>query len=58
MSRPQVTLPIQDISAAAWTDEAHVEPGRALYRTSFEIADSVLGGRYGYRRPPEASFYG
>ncbi|MGK2922359.1 MAG: hypothetical protein ACSLE4_06170 [Methyloceanibacter sp.] len=53
-----MTLPIQHISAAAWTDEAHVEPGRALYRTSFEIADSVLGGRYGYRRPPEASFYG
>ena len=53
---PQVPLPIQHVSAAAWGDEAHVEAGRALYRTNFEIADSVLGGRYDYRRPAGSFF--
>ena len=53
---PQMPLPIQHISVAAWTDESHVEAGRALYRANFEAADSVLQGRYGYRRPPGSFF--
>jgi N-succinyldiaminopimelate aminotransferase len=53
---PQVPLPIQHVSAAAWADEAHVEAGRALYRANFEAADSVLDGRYGYRRPAGSFF--
>jgi N-succinyldiaminopimelate aminotransferase len=53
---PQVPLPIQHVSAAAWSDEAHVEQGRALYRENFDIADFVLQGRYGYRRPPGGFF--
>jgi aspartate/methionine/tyrosine aminotransferase len=48
---PQVPLPIQHASVAAWADEAHVGEGRALYRVNFDIADAVLQGRYGYRRP-------
>jgi aspartate/methionine/tyrosine aminotransferase len=48
---PQVPLPIQHASVAAWSDEAHVVEGRALYRVNFDIADAVLQGRYGYRRP-------
>jgi aspartate/methionine/tyrosine aminotransferase len=47
---PQVPLPIQHVSVKAWSDEAHVEQGRALYRQNFDIADAVLQGRYGYRR--------
>lgn len=53
---PQVPLPIQHVSVAAWNDERHVEQGRALYTENFAIADSVLGSRYGYRQP-QGSFF-
>ena len=53
---PQVPLPIQHVSAAAWADETHVEAGRALYRANFDAADSALEGRYGYRRPAGSFF--
>ena len=53
---PQVPLPVQHVSVAAWSDEAHVEQGRALYRQNFDIADGVLGRRYGYRRPAGSFF--
>jgi len=53
---PQVPLPIQHVSAAAWSDEAHVEAGRDLYRANFAVADSILGNRYGYRRPTGSFF--
>ena len=48
---PQVPLPIQHVSVAAWSDEAHVAEGRALYRRNFDLAEEILGGRYGFRRP-------
>ena len=47
---PQVPLPIQHVSVAAWSDEEHVEQGRALYRANFDLADAILGARYGYRQ--------
>jgi aspartate/methionine/tyrosine aminotransferase len=53
---PQVPLPIQHASVRAWSDERHVEEGRALYAKNLAIAGSVLGGRYGYRRPPGSFF--
>jgi aspartate/methionine/tyrosine aminotransferase len=53
---PQVPLPIQQVSVAAWSDEEHVEQGRALYRENFDVADAVLQGRYGYRRPQGGFF--
>lgn len=53
---PQVPLPVQHVSVAAWGDEAHVEQGRALYRANFDLADAILGARYGYRRPRGAFF--
>lgn len=56
VAAPQVPLPIQHVSAAAWSDEEHVSQGRALYRQNFDIADALLGGRAGYRRP-EGSFF-
>ncbi len=49
-------LPVQHVSAAAWADEAHVEAGRALYRANFDLADAILGCRYGYRRPAGSFF--
>ncbi len=53
---PQVPLPVQEVSIKAWSDERHVEEGRALYRRNFAIADAVLGDRYGYRRPQGTFF--
>jgi N-succinyldiaminopimelate aminotransferase len=53
---PQVPLPIQHASARAWADENHVAEGRALYRRNFAIAEELLAGRYGYRRP-QGSFF-
>ncbi len=53
---PQVPLPVQHVSVAAWGDEEHVEQGRALYRANFDLADRILGPRYGYRRPAGAFF--
>ena len=53
---PQVPLPIQHVSAKAWADERHVEEGRALYGKNFAIADELLKGRCGYRRPQGGFF--
>ena len=54
---PQMPLPIQHASVAAWVDEAHVEQGRARYRQNFAIADEVLraGTAIGARRAPSSS---
>ena len=51
MCAPQVPGPLQHASAAAWADEAHVDAARAAYREKFAIADALLAGRFGYRRP-------
>ncbi|ODR97310.1 aspartate aminotransferase [Methyloceanibacter superfactus] len=53
---PQVPLPLQHVSAAAWADEAHVEEARGLYRANFDSADVILNGRYGFRRPAGSFF--
>jgi aspartate/methionine/tyrosine aminotransferase len=53
---PQMPLPVQHVSAAAWADEAHVEEARGLYRANFDSADAILNGRYGYRRPAGSFF--
>lgn len=52
MCAPQVPGPIQHASAAAWSDEAHVEAARAVYRRKFADADAILSGHFGYQRPP------
>lgn len=51
MCAPTVPGPVQHASAAAWRDEIHVEASRAQYREKFAIADAILDGRYGYKRP-------
>ncbi|MDH3580899.1 MAG: aminotransferase class I/II-fold pyridoxal phosphate-dependent enzyme [Hyphomicrobiales bacterium] len=56
VTAPQLALPIQHASSAIWRDEAHVEENRALYRAKFEIADEILGKRFGYRRPQGGFF--
>ena len=51
VAAPQVPVPLQHVAAAAYGDEAHVEDNRRLYRVKFDLADQILGSRYGYRRP-------
>jgi aspartate/methionine/tyrosine aminotransferase len=53
---PQVPLPIIAASAAAWSDEAHVEANRAAYREKFDLAKAKLGNRAGFRLP-EGGFF-
>jgi N-succinyldiaminopimelate aminotransferase len=51
VAAPQVPVPLQHVGVAAYSDEAHVEENRRLYRTKFDSADQILAGRYGYERP-------
>jgi aspartate/methionine/tyrosine aminotransferase len=52
----QVPLPIQAAATALWGDEAHVEANRGLYRRKLDIAETVLGSRFGFYRPPGGFF--
>jgi aspartate/methionine/tyrosine aminotransferase len=56
MVAPQMPGPTQHASAAVWADEAHVAANRAAYAQKFAVADRILGGRYGYRRPAGGFF--
>ena len=51
VAAPQVPVPLQQVAVAAYGDEAHVEENRRLYRIKFDLADQILGHRYGYWRP-------
>jgi N-succinyldiaminopimelate aminotransferase len=51
VAAPQVPVPLQHVAVAAYGDEAHVEENRRLYRAKFDLADQILGKRYGYRLP-------
>ena len=48
---PQVPVPAQEVAAAAYADEAHVAENRRLYARKFDLADAIIGARFGYRRP-------
>jgi len=47
---------VQAASVAAWTDEAHVEANRALYREKFEAVTRILG-EVTQVAMPQAAFY-
>jgi N-succinyldiaminopimelate aminotransferase len=49
-------LPQQHASIAAWSDEAHVQENRRLYREKFSAVLGILGDRLPLE-PPRASFY-
>ncbi len=49
-------LPVFAAAAAAWNDDDHVGVNRALYRQKFDIADRLIGNRFGHRRP-EGGFF-
>ncbi len=51
VAAPQVPVPLQHVAIAAYQDETHVVENRRLYGVKFDLADRILGDRYGYRRP-------
>jgi N-succinyldiaminopimelate aminotransferase len=56
IAAPQVPTPAQHVAIAAYGDEAHVEENRKLYSAKFDLADQIVGGRYGYERPAGGFF--
>jgi N-succinyldiaminopimelate aminotransferase len=56
VAAPQVPTPMQHVAIAAYNDEQHVEENRRLYREKFDLADQIIGDRYGYRRPAGGFF--
>jgi aspartate/methionine/tyrosine aminotransferase len=56
VAAPQVPIPVQEVAVAAYGDEVHVEANRNLYREKFDLADQIIGDRYGYRRPAGGFF--
>ncbi|MBV9953957.1 MAG: aminotransferase class I/II-fold pyridoxal phosphate-dependent enzyme [Pseudolabrys sp.] len=56
VAAPQVPVPLQHVAVTAYGDEKHVEDNRALYSAKFDLADQIIGDRYGYKRPPGGFF--
>jgi N-succinyldiaminopimelate aminotransferase len=56
VAAPQVPGPAQHVGVAAYNDEAHVEENRRLYNAKFDLADQIVGDRYGYKRPAGGFF--
>ena len=52
----QVPLPVQAAATALWRDEKHVIENRARYRRKFDIAQNMIGDRFGFYRP-EGGFF-
>src|SRR5947209_17814294 len=55
VAAPQVPVPLQQVAVAAYSDETHVEENGRLYRVKFDLADQILGNRYGYLTPAGGS---
>lgn len=51
-----IPLPIDAASVALWNDDAHVEAIRAFYRRNIDVAEAVIGERFGFYRP-EGGFF-
>jgi N-succinyldiaminopimelate aminotransferase len=56
VAAPQVPVPAQEVAVAAYGDESHVEENRRLYAQKFDLADQIIGDRYGYKRPAGGFF--
>ena len=56
IAAPQVPTPAQYVAIAAYDDEAHVRDNRTLYSAKFDLADQIIGNRYGYERPAGGFF--
>jgi len=56
VAAPQVPTPAQHVAVAAYDDETHVRENRELYAAKFDLADRIIGIRYGYERPAGGFF--
>jgi aspartate/methionine/tyrosine aminotransferase len=56
LAAPQVPIPAQEVAITAYGDEQHVEENRRLYTAKFDLADQIIGNRFGYRRPAGGFF--
>ena len=56
IAAPQVPAPAQHVAIAAYGDETHVQDNRKLYAAKFDLADRIVGSRYGYVRPAGGFF--
>jgi N-succinyldiaminopimelate aminotransferase len=56
VAAPQVPIPAQRVAIAAYADEEHVIANRRLYTQKFELADQIIGDRFGYCRPAGGFF--
>jgi aspartate/methionine/tyrosine aminotransferase len=56
VAAPQVPTPAQYVAIAAYGDEVHVQENRTLYSAKFDLADQIIGDRYGYERPDGGFF--
>ena len=56
IAAPQVPVPLQEVAIACYADEAHVDRNRELYVAKFDLADQIIGDRYGYLRPAGGFF--
>ncbi len=48
--------PTAEVAIACWSDDAHVAANRGLYRRKIDLAESLLGKRFGFYRPPGGFF--
>jgi aspartate/methionine/tyrosine aminotransferase len=51
-----VPLPVLAAGTRLWQDEAHVAETRARYHENFQIAERLLGNRFGFRKPDGGFF--
>ena len=51
-----LSLPVQQASISAWSDERHVQENRDLYREKFDAVGKILEGILEFNTPP-AGFY-
>jgi len=56
VAAPQIPVPLQHVAVAAYSDEPHVVENRKLYSAKFDLADQIIGDRYGYVRPTGGFF--
>ena len=56
VAAPMAPTPLQRVAIAAYNDEQHVIENRRLYREKFDLADQIVGDRYGYERPAGGFF--
>ena len=52
VAAPQVPTPVQHVAVAAYGDETHVEENRDSIGEKFDLADQIIGDRYGYGGRP------